>query len=714
MFVNNLDAADNLEKLLYLSGVAAEYLDYAGVRRLVPQETRLQLLRLAGHAVDCPEAVAAEVFALDAEPWRHWLQPFHILDTAAPLVWVRCHPDNLWQPLHWQLTLEEGTVQQGTFVPGEALECGNYVIDGVRYSARELRLDGIVPGYHQLRIARGEDDEQALLIACPPRCQELPGSGAGKKYWGINCQLYALRSANNWGIGDFGDLRELIDLAASAGADMIALNPLHAPCAHIPEMVSPYSPSDRRFLNPLYIAVEQLPGFALSPRLQAFFDASLAQQLAALRERDWVDYAAVTTLKYQALQLAYGDFVAGIGDAFVQGRARLRQFIDNAGAQLQQFARFESEHNPLCRDEGFCCYLQWLAREQLDACQHHARKRGMAIGLMGDLAVGSVAEGCEVSANPKLYVRSVTIGAPPDPFSSEGQDWGLPTSNPLAMAADHYQHFIQVLRANMAGAGALRIDHVMALMRLWWCLPKAVHREEKGTRSEEKGAHGEEKGVYVYYPLAALLPILRLESQRSQCVVVGEDMGVVPEDFRAIMAASAMYGNDLFYFNRHRDGRLKMPEEQREMALLSVTNHDVPTLFDWWSGEDLLRRRELGVIQDDDALATLVAERERERQDMLRWLAACNLLPEDRQTAPGAAFDMALCTAVHRACARGKARLMLLQLEDLQLLSLPINIPATSREYPNWRRKQGSDTATIFAGLAVQQLLQAVHEERQH
>ncbi|WP_269620715.1 4-alpha-glucanotransferase [Zhongshania sp. BJYM1] len=690
---------DSLEKLLYLSGVAAEYDNYSGQRCIVPQADRLQLLRLAEHDIDSPQAVSDEIFELDARRWQQRLDAFYITQAEA-LVTIYCHPDDLDKTLSWQLVDEDGGVKNGAVVPADLAETGNYYIDGIRYTSRSLALGLCSFGYLQLRITVGDAQASAQVAVCPDRCFDVETDG---KFWGIACQLYSLRSERNWGIGDFADLRELISAAAAKGADLIGINPLHALRTDGTEDVSPYSPSDRRFLNPGYLAVEEIPECIDAESIVQYLRTPLFQQrTTALRAVDMVNHSAVLQIKYQVLELAYSYFLQHHEALGTERGREFSKFVQEGGDALRQFSDYECRHNGYAvrhrQDITFFSYLQWLASEQLASCQVHARDVGMRIGIMGDLAVGSVAGGCETAENAELYVTAVSIGAPPDPFSSEGQDWGLPVMNPVAMQRNHFQHFISLLRANMA-LGALRIDHVMSLQRLWWCLPR-----EPGEAS---------RGVYVYYPTQVLLPLLCLESHRHRCVIVGEDLGVVPADIRELMLRSGVYGNDLFYFTQHHDGQFWMPSERRRDALLSVTNHDVPTLSDWWSEDDLQRRYQLGVIPDQASLDALYLERKRDKRYLLQWLESNQLMPSNWEVEElSKPMDMALCESIHRGCGRSASRFMLLQLEDLQLLKLPINIPATSHQYPNWRRKQALTTREIFAGVEATHLLNGVDKER--
>ena len=699
---------DNTEKLFFLTGVAAEYLDYSGQRHVFPRETRRRVLQVCGLRANDENDIAKAVFELDAKPWQSWLLQFYLLDEgfsgADPVagVGVHCHPSQLQNALNWHLCTEQGEEFTGRFVPALQPETGDYVIDSVRYSRRHLPLPELPLGYHHLRLrdASGRTEETRVIV-CPLRC--FNPVAQNDRLWGISCQLYTLRSERNWGIGDFADLQELVVDSTRLGADFIGLNPLHASCTDSPDAASPYSPSDRRFLSPIYLCLEQIADFQCQSVQDWFAEAGIEQELQGLRALRHVDYDAVNRLKYACLELMYAEFCNRQLARHSQRAVDFERFVDRQGEALQLFAGYEVEHNRFISrtagDTRFFCYLQWLAFTQLEQCQRAALAGGMQIGLLGDLAVGSVPQGCEVRTNQQLYVEGATIGAPPDPLGPLGQDWGLPVLNPVALRAEGYRHFIALLRANMKSYGALRVDHAMSLLRLWWCL--------------RGDAENERSGIYVYYPLADLMALLRLESVRNGCMVIGEDLGVVPREFSEAMAASGLYSNNLLYFDQYLDQYFKPPHEQQADALLMVTNHDVPTLCDWWNGGDLLRRKRLGLITDDADLQAQQRGRRHEKQKLLNWLAQTDMLPHRRsQDDVHSMFDYELCASIHRACARGASRLLLLQLEDLQLMQEPVNIPGTWREYPNWRRKQKHNTREIFASSEAQLILRLVNEER--
>ncbi|MGS2722676.1 4-alpha-glucanotransferase [Porticoccus sp. GXU_MW_L64] len=688
-----------LEKLLFLKGVSAEYDDYSGQRQIVPWEHRVQLLEaMNGPGGDRPSH-EEEVFTLDASPWQRWLQHQHIAVLGrSQYLDIRISPHETEKTFQWQIHCEGGDQFTGNAPVSELEEVGDYWIDDSRYSARRLRLPDVPMGYHKLTLDDGQTRLATQLVVAPSHCCRFDD----KPVWGISCQLYTLRSARNWGIGDFTDLAQLIHESASQGASMIGLNPLHALNGKGEFSISPYSPSDRRFLNPLYVDLEVVDDFRESGPVQAVYNSAACQgELHRLRAVEWVDYAAVRALKYSLLADMYSHFVAVHLHAESSRGQLFRQFVAGQGQALQDFCCFETQQNGdgllPCGDEQFHQYLQWLAWEQLHYCQQLAVTEGMSIGLMGDLAVGATADGAEVATNPALYSCEASIGAPPDPFSQSGQNWGLPALKPVELKRTGYRHFIELLRANMVVYGALRIDHFMSLLRLWWCLP------------DNAG------GAYVYYAFDDLLALLCLESHRNHCAVVGEDLGVVPDEVRTRMAEVGVFGNKLLFFEKQDQG-FRLPASHQRDALLMVTNHDVPTLAGWWNGDDLQAQCQYG-LADVQGLGCRQSARQNDKVQLLQWLASEGRLPEGWQATEeysAKPFDWALCSAILATSARSRSTLMLLQLEDLQMIPSPVNIPGTHKEYPNWRRKQIENTKTLFAIPAIQHLMATINTERAH
>lgn len=521
----------------------------------------------------------------------------------------------------------------------------------------------------------------------PPRLEApagaqcfLPETG---RFWGIVLQLYQLRSPRNWGIGDFADLEVVAHLAADAGADFLGLNPLHALFLAAPERCSPFSPSNRRFLNPLYLAVDQVPGF--HPDLA---DQSL---LSALRGTPVVDYPGVAAAKLSALRAIWAAGATLPDDVVQAGGEPLRRHAtfeavsahmvaqgrgagwrgwpaawqDVTGQTVQDFAHGHADKL------RFHMWLQHLCQQQLQALRRLCQDLGMKIGLYLDLAVGEAADGSGSWGSPDI-LSDVRIGAPPDVFNEQGQDWGLAPLSPLAMARDGAAPFRTLIDAATAQAGALRIDHAMGLWQLFLIPPHARATE----------------GTYARYPLADMLTALSAASRKNRTIIIGEDLGNVPPGFQAVMAACNILSYRILFFERRANGFIP-PSEYPEKALACLSTHDLPTFRGWWRGDDIALRLRFGLIGEKSARAQDKA-RLAERADLLQDLQSAGLLspavaaailPED---APEA-----LVTAVHAHLAGAPSRLFAVRLEDLAGEVAPVNIPATVDEYPNWRQKLG-------------------------
>ena len=553
---------------------------------------------------------------------------------------------------------------------------------------------------------------ERLVIIAPARCWLPEPIAQGERWWGLSAQLYALRSDTNWGIGDFADLRELISLAAAEGASFIGLNPLHALSALHPEVASPYSPSSRIALHPLYIDVPGVPEFAACDTARELVASSAFQQrLAALREGDFVKHAEVAAAKSEVLGLLWRHFCqrelqqrSQRGRAFErfmqQHRATLgRHALHEAiGLHLQasdpaawgwpawpqalqepdspEVTAFSRAHSEAV---AYRFWLQWITSEQLAACQRHARGV-MGLGLYCDLAVGAGEGGSEVWSRRGLFALGMHVGAPPDPLNALGQDWGLPPVNPGALVAEQFAPFIELLRYNMQHAGALRLDHVMGLMRLYW------------TRGGS--------GTYVAYPLEPLLAILAVESHRQQCMVIGEDLGNVAPSMREAMARRGLLSYRPLIFERTEDGAFRQPQDWQAQALAVVTTHDLPTLRGYWLGDDVETAARLNLLPESDSHAQQVLARAQDRARLLMALNDQQLLPAGATVHPPSLPDATtgFIAAVHGFLARTPCWLAAVQLEDVVGQREQVNVPGTTEDvHPNWRRRIGVALEDIAA-----------------
>jgi (1->4)-alpha-D-glucan 1-alpha-D-glucosylmutase len=676
-------------------GIQLAYDDIWGRTQHAPEPTLRALLDAFGvDAADPTAALAARGRAL----WQRTVEPVIVAAPARSAFELRVNVRSRDErtPIAWRLRHEDGTRREGAFTPADWPLVERASFDGEEYVARAVRIEGVPPvGYHRLEVhdARGATD--AALWVAPARCWLPPALEEGRRIWGPAVQLYALRSGRNWGIGDFTDLANLIDLAARHGADLVGLNPLHALFAHDPRHCSPYSPSSRLFLNVLYVDVEAVPEFERCERARARVAAADFQaRLARLRAADFVDYEGVRAAKFEIVELLFCALDGERAQAF-------ERFKRERGEDLRLHALFEAlqEHlhardaahwgwpawPPQYRDPAspevaafaaanaeridFYAYLQWLAEEQLAAAAQRARALGMAVGLYADLAVSVDPGGAETWAERALYAHGLRIGAPPDDFNPKGQDWGLPPWRPEALRAAAYAPFVAVLRANMRYAGALRIDHVMALMRLY-LIPR-------GTDATQ--------GAYVHYAFDELLAAVAIESGRNRCLVIGEDLGTVPAAIRAALAAAGVLSYKVLYFEREADGGFRAADDFPALALVAASTHDLPTLAGWWEARDLALRDSLGLFPTAELAQAQRAQRARDRPALLRTLEREGLLAAPPE--PPGSLDQRLVDAIHAHIARTSAAIAVVQPEDIFGAREQANLPGTTGEYPNWRRR---------------------------
>ena len=551
-------------------------------------------------------------------------------------------------------------------------------------------------GYYRLHAAGQVQD----VLVAPRRCWLPEGLLGGGRWWGVTAQMYALRSERSWGIGDFSDLLQCVRTCAAQGAAFVGVSPLHALRVDRPEAASPYSPGSRLALNVLHIDVTAVPEFMHCKRTQALVaDPDFAARLDAARASDVVDYAAVAALKDAALSQLWQTFQS---TAWSTGATRGRAFdaFRSSRSDLELHARFEAiqAHVQAADPDAWGwpawpqdlkdphgtavaafarqhadavslrIWLQWLAHEQLERASACAKEL-MPVGLYCDLAVGAADGGTDTWAEPGLYARGMNVGAPPDPLSSQGQDWGLPPVNPIALAAAGFQPFRRLLSAVMQPAGALRMDHVMGLMRLFWT-----------------SADG---GTYVRYPLEGMLAVLAIESHRHRCMVIGEDLGNVEPRMREAMAEHALLSYKPLIFERLDGGAFKPPAQWPAQALAVVSTHDLPTLVGFWAADDVAVQQALGWLDADAHVAALMA-RAQDRTHLLAALNAEGLLPDSVPLDPHAtpAMTPELAAAIHGLLARTPCQLVGLQLEDLTGQREQPNVPGTTDErHPNWRRR---------------------------
>ncbi len=723
---------ETLDQLMYWRGIAPNYFNYKGEHVDVSLSNRTLLLEAMGFDLNDHGAINRSVHSLEVEPWTQWVGALQVTPEGDQSYFeVNIHPSELNSTLEYEILLEngcplsassnnslsnprlddqgEGSIAnslKGCFTPALSPETGDYVADGIRYSRRRILCGSLPMGYHKLAVSHVDTRLECCLVAVPSQGHVPTSLEQGEKVWGFIVQLYTLRTQSNWGIGDLDDLKQLIRHAASSGVGVIGLNPLHVLCTPNEYHCSPYSPSDRRFIEPLYIAIEHVLEYALT-------DKADSNVLDALKQADKVDYQGVWKAKFKSFRAMFKVFEQSDLATVEARRQKFQRYKKAAGQALQDYCYYQAMRNAGLDYEGcpkdsvltpeqkqdveFYAYLQWIAQDQLASCQKLAEKLGMTIGLMRDLAVGADGSGSEVSTNSTIFCKQASVGAPPDPLAEKGQNWGLPPMDPANLQQTDFAHFVSLLRSNMQDCGALRIDHAMSLMRLWWCPPGQTA----------------DFGAYIYYPFETMLGLLKLESQRNNCMIIGEDMGVVPDAFRDAIIDASVFTNKLFYFEREHDNRFKLPEHYMPKALAMLTNHDVPTLASWWSTSDLTLRQELNLLDEATPFEQTLEERRQDKHRLLDWLQACGeSLESDKDTLVNSPLTEGLLAKIMCAGAKINSQVFAIQLDDLALIDLPVNVPGTSSEYDNWQRKLTVDLDTLFSNSAITRILSSIHDMR--
>src|SRR5579885_2211347 len=674
-------------------GIESGFHDISGRYRETSAETKRLLLGAMGVPAQCEAQATASLNELEREEWTEGLPPVLVAFAGRPVlieIILRDNPGDL----SWKLSLESGEFRSDHFSFTDLPLVTQRGCGPRNLQKRTLSLPSDLPwGYHAFELDPGR--YQMPLIVTPEQSWLPSDVTNGIKFWGLAAQLYLLRSNANCGIGDFSDLRILLNIASTSGAQLVGINPIHSIFLTDPEQASPYSASHRSLSNILYIDVAAIPEFANCEQARKLITSEdFAKELAEYRGGHYVEYGKVANLKLRVLRLLFAEWQSRQEQhrrrSFEQFRQIRGEYLNRACIfeTLAQHFRGDRASTPLWRqwpipfqspetievqqfatahdkEVEFYAWLQWLADEQLK----EAAKAGqdMSIGLYGDLAVGSHPDGAESWSNQKLLAAGVSIGAPPDPFSWHGQNWGLPPYNPRALRRSRYAAFIDLIRANMRHRGALRVDHAMALEHLYW-VPEG---------------HSAADGAYVRYPFDDLLGIVSLESHRNQCLIIAEDLGTVPEEFRRRIAEAKILSYRVLLFERAAGTQSFLPPmDYPKLSIAVAGNHDLPTLRAWWEADDLKLKAEIRLIQDSDALERERRNREHERWQLLEALRAEGLVSYDRNIE-----WEELIAAIHRYLSRTGSILAVAQLDDIAGEIDPVNIPGTISEYPNWRRR---------------------------
>lgn len=679
---------DKLADLARNAGIAVEWIDAAKRDQTVSPGSLRGILQALG--LPCSTRAEIDDSRMGLNAAAAVAPPMITADAGTPINLAGGHASRA------RIVLEDGT-QRDVMLAG----CG---------SGRVALPAIATPGYHKLHI----DEEIVTLAIAPNTCVTIDSLARdslapGRHLWGLAVQLYGLHRPGDGGIGDATALRLFAKSAAQHGADVIALSPTHALFSAEPGKFSPYSPSSRLAFNPLICDPAIVFG---EDRIAAIKrEVGFSGDLAAAPLIDWPKAAAQ---KFALLRALFNTFWTDLHEHPDEPRCRdFLKFRRDAGAAVESHALFEALsaerahldplrpgwrnwpsdlRNPAspavaafasvhAQDIAFHAFLQWLAQGSLAAAQAEAVLSGMRIGLIADLAVGMESGGSHAWSRQSDVLVGLTIGAPPDLFNSKGQNWGLTTFSPRSLIAEAYAPFLATLRTALGHAGGVRIDHAMGLARLW-LIPEGAAASD---------------GAYLAYPLDDLLRLIKLESLRHRAVVIAEDLGTVPGDFRAKLTSAGIAGMDVLWFGRDGKGFLP-PRKWRPDAIAMTSTHDLPTVAGWWKGTDIDMRAQCGLLDPAESVAGLKKQRGKDRTALWDAFRVSGSVPENAPTPEdaGTAVDAAI-----RFVGETPAPLVLLPLEDLLGVEEQPNLPGTIDEHPNWRRRYAPAAEDIFADPRV-------------
>ncbi len=679
------------DELLEKLGIAKRFYDAAQNHKeyVADDATLLKMVNYLGFPLRRIEDSAILLQKLNNRRWQYALEPIYVVRQNAvrvDVVVAAAAGDDL------QLCLNCGEQILAVEYRQSIIEEKN--IGHTLYRRWQIEIvTPLAPQYYTLEVSTAKHSWQTVVAVTPDKCYISPALSQ-RKLWGFAIQLYSLRSARNWGVGDFTDLQNLARLAARYGADVIGVNPLNVLFHDFPENASPYSSISRLFLNPIYIDVEKVAGYR--PEMLHGKQEILQQ----LRQSPDIDYTGVYNLKIAILRQIFAQMHTAKNSKEYR---KFAAFCRTQGADLHQLATYQAIYSRYCHqvyggwqawpaelrnagspavqkfavqaaeDVEFFKYLQYVAFEQLQDTAAVIKEVGMTIGLYRDLPVGLCKDSLELWASGDLFIKDCGAGAPPDIFFPSGQKWCLGAFNPYVLQANRYLPFIKILRAAMDKAGALRIDHVMSLMRLYIIPDNA------------------EEGTYIYYNFDDMLGLVALESHLNHCMIVGESIGNVPDGFVEKLHDRGVYSLSVLWAERWGDGTFKSPHDFPRTAFCSVGTHDMAPLKMRWFGYDIELMYKLKML-DASERTNQYKGRENERLQLLRALDAAGVWPEDKPRQGdclyGEGYPQGIMEAVERFVSSGNCDVYLAQLEDIFGVTVLQNLPGTDRDkHPNWRRK---------------------------
>ncbi|MBZ5578725.1 MAG: 4-alpha-glucanotransferase [Acidobacteriia bacterium] len=687
-------------------GIEGGYWDIWGRYHTTPADVKRSILTSKGMDAETGDGLTHALTERARREWQRLLPAAVVAAESKPrLLTLHVPAEGLDARARVSIQREDGGAWAFDLNLEDLAQTGSAEIDGRTWIRKEVQLPDDLPlGYHEVSVTVGGATATTRYIVTPDHAWIHPSLGQGGRAAGLGVSLYGVRSARNWGCGDFRDLLAVIDWVADGlNASFVALNPLHAIHNRQPFNTSPYSPNSIFYQNYLYLDVEGIEDFARCRRARHLrHDGGVCAAIEELRNSPFVDYERVGALKLRFLKLLFVAFLREWRTGSVRA-ADFQAFRTREGKLLEQFATYAALDEHLHRGhpevwnwpqwpteyrdpEGpstlafrkkhwravlFHQYLQWQIDRQLESAQQHARGRHLSIGLYHDLALATDSFGSDLWGYRSFFATGCRVGSPPDDFSPRGQDWGFPPPNSERHRDDGYRLFAESIRKNCRHGGALRIDHVMRLFRLFW-IPDHCDASQ---------------GAYVRELSEDYVRLVALESVRHRVLVVGEDLGTVEPAIRETLARFGILSYRLFYFEKN-GADFRGLDTYPQRALVSSTTHDLPTIAGYWTGADIEARHQAGMI-DEEGRRNQIAARVHDKQKMLDALAGAGLLAEHlpRSAAEYPVLTRELHHAVAGFLARTPCQLWLINQEDLTLESAQQNLPGTTWQHPNWRRK---------------------------
>lgn len=711
-----------IDELAELCGIVSEYWDIFGNKHITSNTTKEAILRSMKLKIDSPEEILDNINRIYDSAWLSFIEPVKVIS-------VNNQPFNI--PIF--LPLDEG--QEGSlsvFCSIEAEDSSRnefaYHIDSLhisdvkwigeqRYIKIELYdIQHRDIGYYTLHVKcksnNSEFEGPSRIIITPDTCYIPPKiQEENRKLWGISLNLYSLRSNRNWGCGDFADLQEMSKWLGDLGGHFIAINPTHAILNKMPYDISPYSPISRLYKNFIYLDIDSISDVSESTDAAALMqDESFRNEIERLRQADLIDYEAIAALKEKILRCAFETFYEKHYKKITDRGKAFEAYLNQEGAHLQSFCLYmalcksygvsdwklwqEEHQNPSAieviklkeehkKEILFYSYIQWLIDCQLRNISELANDK-LDLGLMFDLAIGSIRCGSDVWNYQDIFALGINVGAPPDDFNPIGQDWGFPPLIPQMLKKTGYEFFIQTIRHTLKYAKALRIDHALGMFRLFWIPDGSLPSD----------------GAYVVYPSEDLLRIIALESVRNKAMIIAEDLGTVGENVYDRLQALNMLSYKLLYFERnYPDPSFKSPEKYAQKALCAITTHDLPTCYGFWIAHDIKIKKILGLYSEEKKYKKHLKDRERDKKLLLEAINEQGILQGEHSLEYFLSFGIneELCNAIYEYLARTPCMLVSVSLDDILGTISQQNLPGVIETYPCWRQKTPVSLEKIIA-----------------